>query len=473
MSARGRLLYLGAALWVFQAGCSGRDSFQALPEGPPPRSVLLVTIDTLRADRLSCYGYAVPTSPNIARLAGRGVLFSHALSPSSCTAPSHASLMTGLYPGAHSVGVYNGRYEMSAETTTLAEILRGRGMRTAAVVSNAVLSRKLGLSQGFELYDDSLDSRELNRPLRERHADSAVDRAIAQIRRFGGEPFFVWLHLQDPHGPYVPPPAWDKFRDFSHPMPEAALPFGRDESGHRAIPRYQAYRDMHACADYARRYDSEIAFMDHELGRLLAFVENGASGTLVILTSDHGEAMGESEFFFAHSHSLGLDQVHVPLVMTGPGIPAGQILAPAVSTLTVFNTVLDYLGLPAASAESGASSLLPLVQKGLREGLQPFYAESAGQIAVVQDGVFLRRDRFPEDSPLWVKSNPNSGGFWKPLGREVLPLEGERAIPAPEIAEMEALLSRFEGKACSAKLGAPVPLTDEERKNLKSLGYVR
>ncbi len=170
-----------AILVTVGLGCQvDRDRRERPKEsGPNPVSVLLVTVDTLRADHLSAYGYGLPTSPAIERLADDGVLFANAFSGSACTAPSTASIMVGAYPSFHTVGVLNGLFELDDSSITLAEVMSANGYRTGAIIGNPVLRAAVGFDQGFETYDDDLEGRELNRPrARERTADRVVDLAI-------------------------------------------------------------------------------------------------------------------------------------------------------------------------------------------------------------------------------------------------------------------------------------------------------
>jgi len=203
-----------------------------------PPSVLLVTLDTVRADRLSLYGHPEPTSPNLAWLAARGRRYDAAFAPSSSTAPTHASLLTGRHPSFHSMGAWNSQFALAPDEHTLAERLAAAGFDTAAVVSNAVLRSEAGLDQGFAHYDDRTEGEGVLRA-KGRRARVAVDRALAWLdaRAHGDAPLFLWLHLQDAHGPYAPDPDW------ACPIPEPPaapggpalrLEVGRDQ--YEALP---------------------------------------------------------------------------------------------------------------------------------------------------------------------------------------------------------------------------------------------
>ena len=454
-------------------------------DGEPSPAIVLITIDTLRADHLSGYGYDKPTSPNLDELMNRGMTFSWAFATSSSTAPSHASIMTGLYPPFHSVGPFNmgaylNQFQLDPEVETAAELLGKQGFRTAAVVSNPILAKQLGLAQGFEIYDDQLEVSELNRNMRERYAKTAVDKALALIERFRGEPFFVWLHLQDPHGPYDPPDRWlRKFPRHEYNR-QQQLPVGDDHSGYQSIPRYQAYRDDPTVGDYVHRYDAEIAYADGELGRLFAYLDSHQNlrNTLLIVTSDHGEALGEDEFYFAHSHSLELNLVRVPLVLVGPGIRAGSNEHRPVSNAWLFDTMLHYVdGVSDENSEQHKRSLFHLADDKLGWDPEPVYMDNLNQIAVAYGDTFVRQDRYPESHPgFWDSPNPNSLGFWKPLGKEALSLrtgqkqnvdgEVEQLLQA-HLPAMTAWRERYHGPQ------RPVPKTLQQVEALRSLGYLK
>lgn len=459
-----------AALWA----CSPEPE---LPRGP--LSVVLITIDTLRADHLNAYGYDVPTSPSLASLAERGLLFERAYAPTSFTAPSITSMMTGLYPSFHSVGLTNGGTRLVERTVTLAERARDTGIRTAAIISNPTLDRKLGLDQGFDHYDDRTQDDRVSWP-KLLDADQVVDRAIAQLGESAGAPFFVWLHLMDPHGPYRPgiiadqpgviPERWELFRGRAYPHPTLELPLGSDQSGHGAIPEYQDYRGEARFAQYVRRYDCEIALLDRELQRLIDAIDasSGAGKTLVILTADHGEAFGEDDFYFAHGHSVGIDQVHVPLLILGPGVRPGQRFTAPVSTSWIFDTVVAIW----TSSESDRDLLRIALSRRVTE---PVFSETGNQVAIARDGVFLRRDRrSADDLEFWSHGNPATGfGFWKPLGEELV----ASASPDSSIVEsLRARLAEYDATANEARaaFNAP-PITPSEQRleQLRALGYAQ
>ncbi|MAB79714.1 MAG: hypothetical protein CMJ89_10225 [Planctomycetes bacterium] len=290
-------------------GCGG-------PDGPTEehnsrgRGVLLVTIDTTRADRIGAYGYGGGGTDTIDRLAEEGILFEQALSTAPITLPAHASLLTGVYPSAH--GLHdNGIFKLSEEGTPIAEVLRRHGFRTGAFVGSFILDRRYGLDQGFEVYDGP--RQRMDTTVSERPAGRVVDRAIQWIDTLDlGDDYFGWIHFYDPHLPWTPP---DLYRlRFDHP------------------------------------YDAEIAYCDEELGRLLAHLEKrGLMDELtVIVTADHGEDMddhGEAN----HGVFLYQSTMHVPLIVSGSLVQkaAGTRVSRPVSLVSLPATLLRLLGIAA------------------------------------------------------------------------------------------------------------------------------
>jgi arylsulfatase A-like enzyme/Tfp pilus assembly protein PilF len=292
------------------------------PEEPAPVSVLLVTLDTTRADHLGCYGAERAATPNLDALARRGVRFDNAISPTPLTLPSHASLMTGMAPRRHGVR-NNALFRLGAEPQVLAGALRGHGYRTAAFVSSAVLDRITGIDRGFDHYDDVVRIGSRGAFNYEERAASQTNDAVFRYLDGLSEPFFLWVHYFDPHLPYVPP---DPFRE-----------------------RF---------AD--RPYDGEIAFMDDGFGRLLAAVERVAASLVVVVAGDHGESLGEHG---EDAHGVFVYQAtqRVPLIVAGPGVPRDGIVAERVGLVDVAPTVLDLLGLSPMTGLDG-QSVVPLIR---------------------------------------------------------------------------------------------------------------
>ncbi len=288
-------------------------------------NVLLLTLDTTRADRLGCYGFDGVRTPFIDGLARKGVLFENAYSPAVMTLPSHASIMSGLLPPEHGVRI-NASAQLRPEVETLAEVLRAAGYRTGAVVAAAVLDSVFGLAQGFEHYDENLPaSGPHDAFFAQRAAGEVTDAALSWLQEIRDDRWLLWVHYYDPHAPLTPP-----------------SPF-REQYGPRS-------------------YEGEIAYMDAEIGRLLAGVEGmGASGrTIVILVGDHGEGLGDHGEM-SHGVFLYDETARVPLVITVPGFIDGpRRVAAVVRTTDIMPTVLDLLRLPART-QLARRSLWPLM----------------------------------------------------------------------------------------------------------------
>jgi len=306
---------LAFAALLVPVGCNRIAATRPAPGRP---NLLLVTIDTLRADHVGAYGAALARTPTVDRLAAEGTRFETAIASAPLTLPSHASILTGLYPPHHGVR-YNGVSRLRPSFETLTERLRDAGYATGAVVGSYVLAGKYGLDQGFEHYDD--DTRSRGDPA-ERPASEVTDGALAWLE--GAErPFFLWVHYYDPHKEYAPPP-----------------PFATHFAG--------------------RPYDGEIAYVDSQLGRLLeALTARGElDETLIAVTSDHGESLGEHAEL-THSYSLYDAVLAVPLVFHGPGVPPARVVKGVVRTVDVAPTLSSLLDL-APLGESDGADLSPL-----------------------------------------------------------------------------------------------------------------
>lgn len=288
----------------------------AFAQQPPLKpDVLLITIDTLRADRLGCYGYAAASTPNIDALAGSGVVFTNAVSHVPLTRPSHISIFTGLYPFKHGIRD-NIAASLPASIPTLAELLKKQGYTTAAFVSSFVINAQSGLNRGFDVYDDRFnpDQQPTEFALNlEKRAGETYSEFAEWFARKPAKPYFAWVHFYDPHFPYEPPP------------PYAA--------------RFKE-----------RPYDGEIAYTDEIVGKVLKLA---GPNTLVILVSDHGESLGEHGEG-AHSYFIYDATLHVPMILRWPGHLKPARIGMQSRLVDLFPTLLELVGV-AAPATSGAS----------------------------------------------------------------------------------------------------------------------
>ena len=392
------------------------------PAAARPRNLLLVTIDTLRADRLGCYGYAQVETPHLDALARRGTLFENAVAQAPLTAPSHASMMTGLNPTAHKVRNTGGFVLAGFET--LATLLERRGFDTAAFVGSSVLKKRFGFGQGFAIYDDEMPAADAGGGGEaERRAGEVVDRAVRWLSSQAGKPFFLWVHVWDPHLPYAPPPP---FRE-----------------------KYQG-----------RPYDGEVAYTDRELGRLFEAVAKKSPDTLTAVLSDHGEAFSEHGEY-SHGVFIYDTTLRIAFLMAGPGVPAGLRVKEQARTIDLLPTVLELMGLPAPQGVQGTSLVPTLHGKSAPAGYS--YTETL----------------FPRLNMGWAELRGVRTNRWKyirapkPELYDLAQDPGETtnviaAHPA-EVRELEAQLNAASGADGKVRTAAADPQT---MRQLKSLGYL-
>jgi arylsulfatase A-like enzyme/Flp pilus assembly protein TadD len=315
--------------------------FSGLPlkAAPPRPNLLLITIDTLRPDRLGCYGSSHLKTPAIDRLAASGVVFSRAFAHTPLTLPSHADILLGTTPLRH--GVHdNGNFKVPENLPNLATFLKDNGYATGAFIGAFPLDARFGLNRGFDVYDENYGSGTgLDFKFVERKAEAVVGSALAWLEG-RPEPWFLWIHLFDPHQPYEPPaPFSDRFKDDP--------------------------------------YSGEVAYVDSALAKLFGRLADSrqAGSTVVVITGDHGQSLGEhgerTHGYFAYNSTLW-----VPLIVSGPGVKPGRV-EENVCHIDIFPTVCDLLGLPRPAYLQGVS-LLPVLQgKGLSSlASRPIYFES-------------------------------------------------------------------------------------------------
>jgi len=335
----GSVAALAAALAVLACG-----------DGDARRDLLLVSVDTLRADRLGAYGSELGLTPHLDALALRGTVFTNAYSTASYTLPAVISLLTGHYPDA--LGIRANVSVLRGDVPTLATLLSYRGWRTGAVVSNAILQKRVGIHPGFERYDDTFPEWEANRSVPERTAGATTDAALAmleELRAGKGAPVFLWVHYQDPHGPYEPPPGYRErylAAELGAAEAERRLPVDASERGEGGLPAYQQLEGRREVGFYRAGYHGEIRFVDEEIGRLLREVEERGllREPVVVFTADHGEGLGEGGYWFAHGEHLTDPIVRVPLVFAGPGVPEGRRRDDVVSLVDVPPTAMRLVG---------------------------------------------------------------------------------------------------------------------------------
>jgi arylsulfatase A-like enzyme len=319
---------------------------------PAEVNVVLVSIDTLRADHLGCYGYGPPTSPQLDRLCGQAVVFENAFAQAPSTLPSHASMFTSLLPSHHGAS-WPAKTPLSKEFTTLAEILRAHGYQAAGFHGGGQVSGELGLGQGFEPYVR----------IRGRFR-KAVKAAVEWLEQRSPGPFFLFVHTYEVHHPYSPRPgALEPFDEgYAGPLPDKIeITSLRRINGDEEPPLEIGEADL---AHIVATYDAEIRSMDEALGDFAAALDAAGllEDALVIFTSDHGEEFNEHGFVGWHSHTLYDELLRVPLVIKLPASEhAGRRVRPLVRSIDLAPTVLDILAIPSPPGFEGMS-VLPLLE---------------------------------------------------------------------------------------------------------------
>jgi arylsulfatase A-like enzyme/Flp pilus assembly protein TadD len=411
------------------ASCKRQESTEAAgsPARLRPLNVVVVTIDTLRPDHLHCYGYPKIETPNLDGIAHSGVLFENAVTQTPLTPPSHASIFTGLNPPSHHVR-NTGGFVLPSSSVTLATILQQQGWDTGAFVSSAVLKKFFGFNQGFAVYDDQMPKPGKGHEYiedAERHAGDTVDRALHWLEAQSGKPFFLWVHVYDPHAPYQPP-----------------------------SPYKEQYKD--------RPYDGEIAYADHELGRLFDAVrKKSPDNTLIAILSDHGESLGEHGEY-SHGVFLYDATLRIAFLVAGPGVPAGMRVKQQARTIDLLPTLLDLMGGRSPASVQGAS-LAPYFQ-GKDASTAVSYAETL----------------YPKINMGWAELRAIRTNHWKYIRApkpELYDLSQDAAETANVIQSHAAEVQRFE-----AQLRAVIGTSGTEKvesamvdrrtlDQLQSLGY--
>ena len=396
-------------------------------------NVILITLDTTRADRLSCYGFKDIETPTMDLFASRGVRFEKCYAQTPLTLPSHTSLMTGTLPLYHGVRD-NGGFIVPPEIKTLAELFKDRGYETGAFVAAYVLDSKWGLNQGFDTYFDQFDLRKFKRVSLgtvQRPANEVLDEALPWLEKKKAKPFFAWIHLYDPHSPYEPPSPYDK-----------------------------QYED--------RPYLGEIAFADSEIRRLWLFLETNdlLRSSFLVLAGDHGESLGEHEEL-SHGFFVYQGAIHVPLIFVTP-FPRFQGFSSArVSTLAdVMPTVCEMTGLPVPAQIQG-SSLLPA-----------FYGKGRGKTSLAYSETFYPRFHYGWSDLMSVQDEryklilapvPELYDLIRDPGEEKNLVYLNKKIYEDLNARAEAFIRQFSRNAYETDYSK---IDEESREKLAALGYI-
>ena len=427
-------------------------------------NVILITVDTLRADHLGAYGYARNTSPKIDRFAKEGTLFRYAFSHSPQTNPSLSSLMTSHYP--YETKVLHNEHMLPPGAVTMAEILKAKGYRTGAVVSNPSLRRGSGFEQGLDEYDDHLEDMVRGRKGVERIAPKTTLAAIKWLEGNYKKKFFLWVHYMDPHGPYTPPSPYNTMFVERPAGGTKRLPFTQGRSGIGRIPHYQRLGDRQDPEFYISQYDGEIRFFDESFGRLIEKIQELGllNNSLIIFTADHGEGMGDHDYYFAHHEFLYNGLIHVPLIVRLPGqsSEAKEVLYP-VGHIDLLPTVLDAVSITPSQPFKGRN----LWTQGKERDIFSETHGMARRYALIRNGMKL----------IQSKKGYELYNLHKDFAETVnLMNDKMSSTVSAEIADLKKELEAVR-QHDSLALGNPIPLSGDTqtqtRRRLRALGYVQ
>ena len=442
-------------------GCSG-------PPAEAPPNIIVISIDTLRADRLGSYGFAAETSPTLDRLAGLGVRFENAISPSSWTLPAHMSLITSQLVSTH--GVVDDEKALRDSAETLAEVLSSRGYRTTGFVSWVYFSPKFGFGQGFDEYTFVPGD-----------ARAVVDAVEDWHSTCAREPYFLFVHFFDPHMDFSPPAPYDTLftRDYAGPVDGSYVQIKPQILGlHESIDPIDPVDRQHLDA----LYQGEIRFVDDEIDRLLAAVDarSPLADSLVVVVSDHGEELGDHGSLEGHGWTLYEEILHVPMIWSFPDAAhQGTVVREPVGLIDVAPTILDFLGIESPVQFQGRS-LLPLLRsRELATTSSPVIADSGGRF-----GIFKRAVRGARFKLIETRDTGRSEiGLPIDAGYELYDLESDPGEhhdlyhPGhPEAQRLLRILELADRPLGDGEMGSTTPaqeLSEGEKKMLESLGYIQ
>jgi arylsulfatase A-like enzyme/Tfp pilus assembly protein PilF len=418
---------IAAAALIFILSKSGKPGFDI--QRNSELNVLLVTLDTTRADRIGIYGHTLAKTPNLDALARDGVLFKNAYCQVPLTLPSHVSILTGTYPVYHHVH-NNGFYRLNPGMTTVAEVFKQNGFKTSAFVASYTVDSNFGVGKGFDVFDDKMAEEEMLKTFRsERTAEKVYDAFARWMDTNSSEKFFAWVHFFDPHTPYMPP---------------------------------SPFREEFA----SRPYDGEIAYMDFYVGKVVEKLKekNVFDKTLILLAGDHGEAIGDHG---EADHGLFLYEstMKVPFIIQAKGhIPRGRVIDSSVRLIDVMPTLLDAVKI-SVPAEVQGESLLPFIS-GKKMGDLPSYIETV----------------YPRENYGWSELIGLIDSGWKYIQAPKLELYNLKEDPSEvanlidshsqRVRDMKEHMERLIAESSSDIDARRENVSQEELARLRSLGYI-
>ena len=431
-------------------GCSNNKKFDY--------NIILISIDALRADHMGCYGYYRNTSNCIDKIANKSIIFDNVVTPRPKTTASLASMLTGLYPYRTGIRDLTGPLQ---EEINLPSILKQNGYITAAFVSNWVLrSERSGFNQYFDHYDEQFTQSELNRGnVYERTAEQTNIKVFEWLKQNYSQKFFLWIHYNDPHGSYYPP---KDYRNIFSSSKRNMIPLSR-------VPEYQVLPEAYVDGNntdanyYIDQYDNEIYYTDNQIGELYKELETLKllSRSIIIITSDHGESLGEHIYYFVHGNQVYEDTCRIPLIVSLPGQNKSKNIDSLVSIMDVFPTILDLLEIDNIMNIDGVS-LVPLMD---------------GSVNQVRKEVFIERYLDNEYDQLAIRTDKEKlikrGEQYEEydLENDISELNPHGLNDEKKAVLKEKLLRFLHISTTSKKQLKKMTVSERDLANLRALGY--
>ena len=435
------------------------------PAGPPPdpiaeANLVLVSLDTVRADHLSTYGYFRETTPHLDELAQESLLFERCMAPMSTTLPSHTSMFTGVWPLEHGVMANIKKAEVyvrNERLLSLAEVFEGAGYQTGAFVAAFPLRSGAGLDVGFDRYG------EIQGEARERSAEEVTDEALAWIAELGESPFFLWVHYFDPHSPYVEHPETGSF-EVSDALKEWLVSRAFTLRAHRELVKRGTRGRLIDAFEAANLYDAELRYMDHHFGRLLEVLRSREDWerTVLAVIGDHGDGLNQHGTP-GHGY-IWNEQLHVPFLLRVPGMPAGRF-APTVSVVDLAPTLLARLQVQVPSKFQSQLRGVDLLAESFEP--RPVVATTSARKERTDnlDEASLITDRWK-----YVRRGTMGASLFD-LIEDPYELRDVSVLYPDLCDELDALLSSQMAGQTSRGTGHTRPATQDEIDGLKALGY--
>ena len=460
---RGVFLCVVGVFLGLNISCNRRSASAPIKKHEGP-NVVLISLDTTRADHLGCYGYDKPVSPRIDEVAKRGTVFNMAMCTASITPVSHASILTGNNPYAHGLRVLHGLYDYQLPDTavTMAEVLGGVGYQTAAFISAFPAGGRFGLAQGFDTFNEDFlknsvqqivtEDGTVNTGLNQRRAGPSTDLALDWLNQTKS-PYFLWLHYFDPHDPMLLPPGGFLRK---HPVPTGTT--------------NEVLRTL---------YDIEIEYMDEHIGRVVDYLDSVGQldNTVIVIVSDHGEGLGDHDWW---SHGiLYQEQIQAVFIVAAPGKPGGRKVDHLVSIIDIMPTTLELVGLDSEQMpEMDGHSIVPMLIGDTSEPLRTVYADAVNTLSAYGD-VALKSAGREEDILFCI-----TDGRWKYIhhlkhekNSELYDLKNDPGelnnLYASSQDHVKRLRKDLQTRRPMPSVRQSGNMSTEDIKRLQSLGYAR